>query len=159
MSPSFPLRKELFDEAAVKDMRARYLESEPYHHLVIPDLVEEGLLEKTKEELKCGVQATLKETDIYKVYQTGDLANLDGLSKEEKDQLQSLRQLRDALYSVEFRKLVSKWTGTGPLSGSNIDLSVNAYGHTGHLLCHDDVIGTRKVSYILYLVDSRYEGQ
>ncbi len=39
-----------------------------------------------------------------------------------------------------------RWTRVGPLSSSNIDLSVNAYGHTGHLLCHDDVIGSRRVS-------------
>lgn len=40
---------------------------------------------------------------------------------------------------------VAEVTGAGPLSGSRIDLSINAYAHTGHLLCHDDVIGTRKV--------------
>ncbi len=39
-----------------------------------------------------------------------------------------------------------RWTRVGPLSSSCIDLSVNAYGHTGHLLCHDDVIGSRRVS-------------
>lgn len=34
-----------------------------------------------------------------------------------------------------------------------VDCSCNVYSKGGHLLCHDDVIGTRCVSYILYLTD------
>ncbi|CAN0141118.1 unnamed protein product, partial [Hapterophycus canaliculatus] len=78
---------------------------------------------------------------------------MDGLPDESKRLLPSLFAVRDGLYSLEFRRLVQSLTGSGPLSGEQIDLSANAFGHTGHLLCHDDVIGTRKVSYILYLVD------
>lgn len=83
------------------------------------------------------------------VYQTGDLANMDGLPEETKRLLPSLFSIRDGLYSLEFRKLVQSLTGSGPLSGEQIDLSVNAFGHTGHLLCHDDVIGTRKVGTVM----------
>lgn len=36
---------------------------------------------------------------------------------------------------------------------SQVDCSCNVYSRGGHLLCHDDVIGTRCVSYILYLTD------
>lgn len=82
---------------------------------------------------------------MVQVYQTGDLANMDGLPEDSKLMLPSLFAIRNALYSLEFRRLVQSLTGSGPLSGEQIDLSVNAFGHTGHLLCHDDVIGTRKV--------------
>ena len=34
-----------------------------------------------------------------------------------------------------------------------IDSAVNCHDKGCHLLCHDDVIGTRKLSYILYLTD------
>lgn len=88
--------------------------------------------------------SVFRET-CHKVYQTGDLANMDGLPAESKRLLPSLFTIRDSLYSLEFRRLVQSLTGSGPLSGEQIDLSVNAFGHTGHLLCHDDVIGTRKV--------------
>ncbi|KAG5179876.1 Oxoglutarate and iron-dependent oxygenase degradation C-term-domain-containing protein [Tribonema minus] len=179
-------------------MVKEYQESGPYRHLVIGDLVEDELLQGTRDDLRNNIQATLKETDIYKVFQTGDLANInglpaeerallphlslqfvfqtgdlaniDGLPAEERALLPHLRgallphlrgalyslefrqrallphlsRLRGALYSLEFRRLVAEWTGAGPLSGAHIDLSINAYGHTGHLLCHDDVIGTRK---------------
>ena len=40
--------------------------------------------------------------------------------------------------------------GCAPLTGQT-DCSCNVYARGSHLLCHDDVIGTRCVSYILYL--------
>ena len=44
-------------------------------------------------------------------------------------------------------------TGSGPLSGAKTDMAINVYTPGCHLLCHDDVIGSRRVSYILYLTD------
>lgn len=41
----------------------------------------------------------------------------------------------------------------GPLSSrkDRQDMSVNSYKKSCHLLNHDDVIGSRRVSYILYM--------
>lgn len=85
--------------------------------------------------------------------QTGDLANLDGLPKKELDLLSSVFELRNAIYSPEFRNFISSVTDSGPLSGTKMDMSINSYREGCHLLNHDDVIGTRRVSYILYLTD------
>lgn len=78
---------------------------------------------------------------------------MDGLPQHELDQLASLFELRNAIYSTEFRNFISKVTGCGHLSGSKMDMSINSYQEGCHLLNHDDVIGTRRVSYILYLTD------
>ena len=43
-------------------------------------------------------------------------------------------------------------TGCGRI-GDTVDCSANVYMRGGHLLCHDDVIGNRLVSFVLYLVD------
>lgn len=67
--------------------------------------------------------------------------------------LPSLVKLRNALYSPRFRAYISSIAGAGPLSGSKTDMAVNVYTEGCHLLCHDDVIGSRRVSYILYLTD------
>lgn len=67
--------------------------------------------------------------------------------------LPSLLALRDALYSQTFRDYVSHITNCGPLSGRKTDMAINVYTPGCYLLCHDDVIGSRKVSYILYLTD------
>lgn len=34
-----------------------------------------------------------------------------------------------------------------------VDCSCNLYAQGGHLLCHDDFISTRCISYIIYLTD------
>ena len=85
-----------------------------------------------------------KETDLFKVYQTIDLANLDPANPEHKaschssatspaappdvpsaprpppqaltDRLPNLMRLRDALYTPDFRRYVSEVTGCGELS-------------------------------------------
>ena len=96
---------------------------------------------------------TPKETDIYKIHQSGDLANLDGLDDSSLKLLPSLLNLRDAMYSSDFREYLSTITDSGPLSGKKTDMAINVYTPGCHLLCHDDVIGSRRVSYILYLTN------
>lgn len=106
-----------------------------------------------RDEIRDNVSFTPKETDIYKIHQSGDLANLDGLEDEALAKLPSLLALRDAIYSEAFRNYISHITGCGPLSARKTDLAINVYTPGCYLLCHDDVIGSRKVSYILYLTD------
>jgi Rps23 Pro-64 3,4-dihydroxylase Tpa1-like proline 4-hydroxylase len=129
--------------------RQQYSKSGPYRHCVLTKLFNDDLLRKVRKEI-LELQFTEKETDIYKVNQTGDLKNLDGLEKEELDKLSSLMELRNNLYSKDFRDFIRNVLNCGPI-GQSIDLSINKYTKGCHLLNHDDVIGTRLVSYILYL--------
>ncbi len=50
--------------------------------------------------------------------------------------------LRSAIYSPPFRRFVAEITGCAPLT-DRTDCSSNLYAQGCHLLCHDDVIGTR----------------
>ncbi|KAI1862272.1 hypothetical protein JX265_005552 [Neoarthrinium moseri] len=144
-------RKGLFSHA--DNYEKEYAESAPYKHCVIHQLVDDKLLRSVRDEIKDNVSFTPKETDIYKIHQSGDLANLDGLDDEALSKLPSLLALRDAMYSQKFRDYVAHITGCGPLSGRKTDMAINVYTPGSYLLCHDDVIGSRKVSYILYLTD------
>ncbi|CAI6053313.1 unnamed protein product [Clonostachys chloroleuca] len=146
-------RKGLFDQDVTDAYTAEYANSAPYKHAVIHQLVDDQLLRNVRSEIKENVSFTPKETDIYKIHQSGDLANLDGLDDESLSKLPSLKSLRDAIYSETFRNYVSHITNCGPLSGKKTDLAINIYTPGCFLLCHDDVIGSRRVSYILYLVD------
>lgn len=119
---------------------------------MIPDLISTDLLRNVRSEIQ-KLSFTPKETDIYKIHQSGDLANLDGLDDTSLKQLPSLLALRNAMYSPEFRSYLSTITDSGPLSGKKTDMAINVYTPGCHLLCHDDVIGSRRVSYILYLTD------
>ncbi|QRV72709.1 prolyl 3,4-dihydroxylase ofd1 [Ceratobasidium sp. AG-Ba] len=141
----------LLDESSVASLNAQYAASQPYKHAVIPKLFSDELLKSVKNEILDNVSFTEKETDIYKVHQTGDLASLSYLTLEQQALFPSLLKLREALYSPEFRSFLRGVTGCGPLSGRKQDMSVNSYRKGCHLLNHDDVIGTRRVSYILYM--------
>lgn len=141
----------LFDQEA--ELTKQIKESEPYKHGVINPLFNEDLLKNVRSEIESQLHFSKKETDIYKVFQTGDLANISALEDEELGKIKSLAKLRDGLYSKEFRDFLSRVTNSGPLSGSKKDLSINVYQKGCHLLNHDDVIGTRRISYILYLVE------
>ncbi|KAI8818194.1 Oxoglutarate and iron-dependent oxygenase degradation C-term-domain-containing protein [Fimicolochytrium jonesii] len=144
-------RPGLLSESTRTTLAEQFKTSTPYLHCAINELCDEELLRRVRKEIMASLHFTVKETDIYKVHQTGDLANLDGLPAHELQQLSSLFQLRNALYSPTFRQFIRDVTGCGPLSGTKTDMSINNYLNGCHLLNHDDVIGTRRVSYILYL--------
>jgi Rps23 Pro-64 3,4-dihydroxylase Tpa1-like proline 4-hydroxylase len=146
-------RNGLFDKKVWDSYTKQYAESTPYKHAVIDGLVNDKLLRSVRDEIRSNVEFTPKETDIYKIHQSGDLANLDGLDDASLAKLPSLLALRDAIYSETFRDYVSHITGCGPLSGRKTDMAINVYTPGCYLLCHDDVIGSRRVSYILYLTD------
>ncbi|KAK0527068.1 putative component of NuA3 histone acetyltransferase complex [Tilletia horrida] len=143
----------LLDKDTSQRFAAEYAASVPYRHAVVPTLVDDALLRAARAEIVEELRFAEKETDIYKVNQTGDLANLDGLPEEEAGRLKNLLRLRNALYSEEFRSWLMAVTGCGPLSAKKKDMSINNYTSGCHLLNHDDVISTRRVSYILYLPD------
>lgn len=146
-------REGLFDTNTLDNYTAQYGTSEPYKHAVVSNLIEDSLLRSVRSEILDNIHFTPKETDIYKIHQSGDLANLDGLPASALEKLPSLLKLRDSLYSYDFRQWLSHVTGAGALSGQKTDMAVNVYVPGCHLLCHDDVIGSRRVSYILYLTD------
>ncbi|MCJ1463894.1 hypothetical protein MMC07_002503 [Pseudocyphellaria aurata] len=148
-----PFNERLFTPNYLDELTQAYSESKPYKHGVISNLVSPELLRNVRSEIQENLSFTPKETDIYKIHQSGDLANLDGLDDSALVLLPSLLKLRNALYSEPFRKHLSTITGSGPLSGKKTDMAINVYTPGCHLLCHDDVIGSRRVSYILYLTD------
>ncbi|KAM0791907.1 hypothetical protein ACM66B_004161 [Microbotryomycetes sp. NB124-2] len=150
-SPSLPFYPGLLDDDNVQQLKRAHDESQPYKHGVIDRLFEPDFLIKARQEIVQQLSFTEKETDIYKINQTGDLTNLSGLPAAELALLPTLLQLRDALYSHEFRQFLQKVTGCGPLSGIKTDMSCAEYSQGCYLLNHDDVIGTRRISFILYL--------
>ncbi|SCU81551.1 LANO_0B03488g1_1 [Lachancea nothofagi CBS 11611] len=143
----------IWDPTFQEDLKQEIHDSQPYNWGTIRDLVDDELLRKVRKEIETEIHFTSKETDIYKVNQSGDLANLSGLDWNDLSRLPSLCRLREILYSEVYRDVISHVTGAGKLSGSKMDMSINTYTKGCHLLTHDDVIGSRRVSFILYLPD------
>ena len=66
---------------------------------------------QVREEIINNIEATYKETDLFKMFQTGDLANMDALDRDSAAKLPTVLRLRDALYAPEFRAFISEVTG------------------------------------------------
>jgi len=153
VSPTSIIRPALLEDSSIRaKLSADHSSGIPYPHCFIPDLCDPVLLRKVRDEIIESVEATYKETDLFKMLQTGDLANMDRLDADSAAKLPTLLALRDAIYSPEFRQFVTDVTGCGDLSDMT-DCACNVHPVGGHLLCHDDVIGDRRVSYIIYLTD------
>jgi len=92
-----------------------------------------------------------KESDLFRVYQSIDLGNIN-----EEDSLifPHLTELKDVLYSSQYRAFVERIACLPPRTlTDDVDCAANCHAPGCHLLCHDDVIGTRKVSYVIYLTE------
>ena len=140
--PAF-FNAEKLGPAATAAARSAFASAYPYTYVQLAGLLDDTRLRAVRQELS-KLHRTFKETDLFKVYQTGDLANLDPADPRHAAALPRTMALRSALYSSEFRAWVRQLTGCTELTDQT-DCSCNVYGGGGHLLCHDDVIGTRFV--------------
>jgi Rps23 Pro-64 3,4-dihydroxylase Tpa1-like proline 4-hydroxylase len=143
-------RRLLESKERIAELKAYHDQSGPYKHCVINQLCNHEFLRKIHDELTTHVRANFKETDLFKLFQTSELGAID--EETMIRDLPNLLRLRTILYSEQFRKIVQEITGCDELI-DRVDCSSNAYANSCHLLCHDDVIGTRRVSYIIYLSD------
>ena len=139
-------------------LKTEYNNNQPYKHINILNFCNDNTIRLIHNEITTNLKADYKETDLFKVFQTGEIGNINiNNKKKNKDgingnMLPNLLNLRDVIYSKEFRDFISDITGCNDLT-ERVDCSCNAYAQGCHLLCHDDVIGTRRVSYIIYLSD------
>jgi Rps23 Pro-64 3,4-dihydroxylase Tpa1-like proline 4-hydroxylase len=141
------------DEKALKDA---YASATPYQHGRIEDMFVDGFLEQVLEEVKQNSKVNFKESDLFRVYQSVDLGNLSPESDDAKS-MPSLMRLKQAIYSPQYRAFIERLIGFPPNTlTEQVDCAANCHAPGCHLLCHDDVIGNRKVSFIIYLTDKEW---
>jgi len=167
-----PIDPRFFDSKTMAACKRDFHAAQPFPHLRLTKFCDEGRMRGIREEITGRLHAKFKETDLYKVCaalpppramylllklcaqvnQTGDLTVIDDLPAAQRQQLQQLCSLRDSLYTKQFRQWIQHVTGCCELT-DRVDCAANIYEAGCHLLCHDDVISTRHVSYIIYLSD------
>lgn len=136
------------------ELMTSYQISKPFPHGIISDIYVDGFLDGVLDEVKHNSKVKFKESDLFRVYQSIDLGNLDPKDAVLSGKMPSLMKLRKTLYCNEFRSFMERISGLEPGTlTEKVDCAVNCHAPGCHLLCHDDVIETRKVSYILYLTD------
>ena len=157
-APCGPIRKELLGKASREALAHEFTEASPFAHCVLRPFCADAAVRQVHQEITERFESTLKESDLFRVFQTIDLGNIDGSAPQNLAAIPALLDLRTALYSKDFRAFVSEITGCGKLSGTRTDCAVNLHRRGCHLLCHDDAISTRRVSFILYLTPPSSSG-
>lgn len=137
-------------------LKQKYKHAKPFPYGHIPDIFRADFLKQVISEIKDNSVVNFKESDLFRVFQSIDLANLQQAKDETK--MPAVMQLRSVLYSAEWRRWMEDMNDleAGTLS-EQVDCACNCHMAGCHLLCHDDVIGTRKISYILYLTEAEPE--
>lgn len=133
---------------SIRSKQLEYETSSPYPHVSIDGICDDKKLRGVFEELQSHLTLSYKETDLFKVLQSVDIASID--DRNTTHLCGQLLALREDLYGENFRNFVQQITGC-PALNSRVDCSCNVYAHSGHLLCHDDVISSRCISFIIYL--------
>eukprot|EP00520_Triparma_pacifica_P007715 CAMPEP_0118651178 /NCGR_PEP_ID=MMETSP0785-20121206/10648_1 /TAXON_ID=91992 /ORGANISM="Bolidomonas pacifica, Strain CCMP 1866" /LENGTH=231 /DNA_ID=CAMNT_0006543615 /DNA_START=156 /DNA_END=848 /DNA_ORIENTATION=+ len=152
-SPTIPPPLSPSIATQLSTINSNYKTTKPYPHARITDIMDNQFCRNVIRELKENLTATYKESDLFKFYQTLDLGNLSPNTPLSL-KIPSVMSLRSALFSQSFRNLIESSLSLPPNTlTSKVDCAVNVHAEGCHLLCHDDVIGSRRVSFIVYLTD------
>lgn len=143
---------------AVASIHQAYATAQPWPHAVVADVFFSDFLAATIREIQQHSKVSFKESDLFRVYQSMDLANLTALA--DAATMPHVYKLREILASADFRAFIEGVCGLPPGTLTDqMDCACNAHIAGCHLLTHDDVIRTRKVSYILYLTEEGWTTQ
>ncbi|KAJ1828799.1 putative component of NuA3 histone acetyltransferase complex [Coemansia sp. RSA 2599] len=149
-SPTFSIKQaeEQADDQGDKQGEGIIVAS-PFHTGKLRSILPKEFLHGLKQEL-AELNWHERLNDLYWFHQTDDLA-LNGK--------RHIKALRDYLSGEEFVGFMEKITGT-ELARGYLDLAAQRYKKGNHLLCHDDDVNrgkmTRKIAYIIYLVDEQW---
>lgn len=125
--------------AAIKRLRKKYHDAEPFPHLALAKFIKEPKLRQLEQAVR-KQRFTRKEGDLFRMEQTMELA-------QSRDP--AIRSFAAMMRSAEFTQWMSAITGVR-LTGE-IDMAGVIYRDTDYLLVHDDQVEGRKIAYILNL--------
>lgn len=120
--------------------KKQFASAKPFPHVVLPHFLHE---DRARELLKALQTSTFvhKESDLFSLWQTGDLSTSSH---------PSLKGFHLLAASRAFAQFMEGLTGISVKSGA-LDLAGSLYKPGDYLLCHDDQVEDRKIAYILYL--------
>ena len=98
----------IFSPSVLADAKASYAAAKPYTHGVVTPLCDDARLRTVQAEMREHLTANFKETDLFKVLQTGDLVTIDKADPSIVPKIPELLKLRAAIYSPQFRAMVQE---------------------------------------------------
>jgi phosphatidylinositol glycan class S len=124
-----------------KTLRRRFLSGTPFPHLVLRDFLQRRKADALRDALR-KERFELKEGDLFRMRQTGDLRGSGNRLIQEHLRL---------FGSQEFRAYIASITGEPRLK--KIDAAGQIYAAGDHLLPHDDRLEGRKIAYVMQLTE------
>lgn len=122
-----------------------------YPLAVFKNFLDEDFAQKLKEAV-LELPFKHKATDLFDINQSPDLRPFVGDGSDNP-----ISQFSDIIFSPDFAGTIGKIIGK-PL-GTQIDLAAQQYTRGQYLLCHDDRLESRRVAFVLYLVDEEWNAQ
>jgi Rps23 Pro-64 3,4-dihydroxylase Tpa1-like proline 4-hydroxylase len=130
-------------------LKCEYESSTPFPHMRLHEFCDESFLETVRAELAT-ISYHVKANDLYEFFQSDDLKSISEATHP------AIATLRETLYGKTFVSAISEITGI-ELDSSVVDMSAAVYKRGSYLACHDDHNNTRRVAFIIYLVDKEWQ--
>lgn len=156
------LNKEIFEEGLVSDLSRNFKNRQPFESgaakiisrgyplVVLRNFLDDQFAKELKETVM-SLPFKHKATDLFDFYQSPDLKSfLD-------EQGNPISRVCKEIFSPTFSGTIGKIIGK-PL-GTEIDFAAQKYCKGQYLLCHDDRLESRRVAFVLYLVDPAWTPQ
>ena len=91
------INPEIFSPEVLAQHKAKYADAKPYTHGVVTPLCDDARLRAVQAEMREHLTANFKETDLFKVLQTGDLVTIDKADPSIVPKIPELLKLRAAI--------------------------------------------------------------
>ncbi|HLG24415.1 MAG TPA: 2OG-Fe(II) oxygenase family protein [Candidatus Nanoarchaeia archaeon] len=132
------INKKYLDEKEILKIRKTFFISKPYPNFELKDFFTSSKIEKLRKEV-LKEQFSKQDRDLFSFSNTKELnTSKSGFVME----------FYAFLMSGEFLELMGKLTGE---KLNKIDMHAHSFKQGDYLLFHDDVVGQRKIAYIVYL--------
>lgn len=153
------LNKKLFEDRLVSELSNHFQNRRPFESgpakilskgyplAVLRNFLDDDFAKELRETV-LSLPFKHKATDLFDFYQSPDLKPF--LDKQDNP----ISRVCKEIFSQTFAGTISKIIGK-PL-GTEIDFAAQKYCKGQYLLCHDDRLESRRVAFVLYLVDEAW---
>ena len=134
------INEKLTREEKIEELRKRFFDGKPYRYLVIENFLDYEIAKRVLSALK-KEKFEHKESDLFSLSQTMDFVDVKS---------NVLREFYELMSCEELGRWLEKIIGI-KLKIGKIDMSGSLYESCDYLLCHDDLVGERKIAFVFYL--------
>ena len=128
------------EEKPLKKLRDQFLSAQPFEHLELYNFFNKTKIKELLNGLR-NEEYEEKDADLFSLLQTQDLNH---------SQQPNIKEFTELINSAEFLQIINEITGI-ILKKGKTDCSSHIFRQYDYLLCHDDLVDSRKIAFVLNL--------